>query len=782
MRPTMATGRVRAWPSGDDSPLFAVADRLKSSRLDLSLPSLIATLSYLAASASGAHPTGVAFLDHLYPALIGALAALAGTKAARGSLLWLAVVTASLSRGSLLIAGTACLLLAFAGTFTRVRSPILGSLTAASSFQVLLHWPPLGFQGSTALIAVVAMVPLFVSALRSLSSLRRRWLTALLVCLAAAASASAIAVGVAALMVRNQVQQGSSLAQSAFDTLKSGNIGQATSQLGVATADLAAAGRTLGSWWTAGSLAVPLAAQQRQALTVAVAVAREITATAEADASAIDFAQLHITNGSIDLAAVQALVTPLGNMTASLTNGARQLAAVASPWQLAPIASNIAKLNSEITKVSNSASIASMAAKDAPSLLGADGTRRYFIGFLDPSESRGLGGLLVWYGELTATDGHLKLTSYGDAGTIASQLQAKGGGRLSGPPAYLARYGQFKPQDTFIDVPYSPDLPTVTTVVSQLYQQVGHRPIDGMLILDAKSVAAILRATGPLQVPGFGRLTGTNTAQMLLKGQYALYPTVADQAARKAALADALKLAADRLAGGSLPGVRTLAGDLAPQVATGDLLFWSVHHSDQPLLYRTGLAGAFPSPDGGDLLSFITQNAANNKTDAYLQRSISDNVLYNPASGQVQSTVTAVLHNSAPDKGLSPLVIGSYPGSGLAPGSDLVWFSVYSPLALSGATVDGSPVTLDPTPELGVNTYSGYVDVPSGATAKVVVKLAGKVSQGTYSLVLHDQPMVLADHASVTVTAIGSGWRPAQSPDWTVPQGLNVFRTFRFIR
>ena len=776
----MAIGEIRVPPWATASAAITRFARLRTRGPEFPLPTLIAAASYLAASTADVHPTGLAFLDHLYPALLGGLGAFAGSRANRGSILWLAVVAAALCRGSLLLAGALCLLVAVGGTFTTNASPILGSASAALSVQVLLHLPPIGLQGATAATACVALMPLLVSSTRSLPIRVRQWATVVGVCLAVGATASAIAVGVAALMVRQQVDQGGSTAQAAIATLKSGNLAEATGQLKIATAELNAADRTLNSWWTAGASVVPLVAQQRQALTVSVSVARNIAAAAQANASAIDFSQLHVTNGAIDLAAVRALDAPLNNLGAALASGTSRLASVASSWQLAPIASKVAKLQSDITNVTKITRLASMAVRDAPSLLGADGTRRYFVGFLDPAESRGLGGLLVWYGELTATNGHIRLTSYGDAGAIANQLQAKGGGHLSGPPSYLARYGQFKPQDTFIDVPYSPDLPTVTSVVSQLYQQLGHHPIDGMLILDAKSVASILNATGPLQVPGFGTLTGANTEQMLLEGQYAKYPTVADQAARKAALADALKLAAGRLAGGTLPGIRTLVGDLAPDVTTGDLLFWSLHPSDQALLYATGLAGAFPTTNGGDLLSVITQNAANNKTDAYLQRSISDKVVYNPATGAVQSTVTATLHNSAPDRGLSPLVIGSYAGSGLAPGSNLVWFSVYSPLTISNATVNGKVAALTSTPELGVNTYSGYVDVPSGATARVVVTLHGVLEGETYNIVLHDQPMVLPDHVVVDVTAVGAHWRAEQNDTWLVPTRLNAFRSFRF--
>ncbi len=743
-------------------------------------PTLVGVASYLGASVSGVHPTGNVFLDHFYPAALGALVAIAGARAARGSLLWLTVVACALSRGYLLVPAAGALVLGFAGTLPRTKVPALGALTAAMSLQVVLRWPPIGFQGATALAGVVATAPVLISALKSLPGRRRRQLLWGAATLAGAAAALSTATAVSALMAKSQLQQGSAEARSALESIKSGDVTLATDQLRTAAVELTSAESSLGSWWSDGAAVVPLVAQQRRALVTATSVAQDIATTAASNVTAIDFSALHVTHGTVDLGAVAALTVPLDRITSVLEAGSAQLASVSSPWQLAPIASNITKLQSEITSVHHSLSLAATATREAPSLLGASGTRRYFVGFLDTAESRGLGGLLVWYGELTATNGHLSLSSFGDAGAIANELASKGGGHLSGPASYLARYGQFKPQDTFIDVPYSPDLPTVTNVVSQLYEQAGHKPVDGMLVLDANSIASIISATGSMQVPGLGELTGSNTAQMLLKTQYALYPNVADQPARKQALAAALSLAARRLTGSSLPSAQTLVRDLAPDVKTGDLLFWSVHRSDQELLYQTGLAGAFPRSQGGDLLSFITQNAANNKVDAYLERSVAYRVSYEPSTGRVQSTVTAVLHNSAPSHGLSPLVIGSYADSGLPSGSDLLWFSVYTPLALSSATVNGSVATLTSTPDLGVNTYSGYVEVPAGATSKVVVNLQGTVAKGAYTLVLHDQPTATQDHTTVSVSASGPG-APPGSYTWDVPAGLNVFRSFRFI-
>ena len=167
-----------------------------------------------------------------------------------------------------------------------------------------------------------------------------------------------------------------------------------------------------------------------------------------------------------------------------------------------------------------SASLAAQLVQAAPSLLGGDGVRHYFIAFMTPAESRGLDGLDRRLRRATADQGHLTLTRSGDIGQLNAAMP-RGGGHLTGPADYLARYGRFLPQDDrFQDVSYAPDLPTVADVIQQLYPQVGGSSIDGVLALDPYGLAALIRLTGPIEVPGLGKLTSANTANELLEGQY----------------------------------------------------------------------------------------------------------------------------------------------------------------------------------------------------------------------------------------------------------------------
>ncbi|MDA8044195.1 MAG: DUF4012 domain-containing protein [Actinomycetota bacterium] len=741
---------------------------------------VIIAAAAVAGAVSGCHPLAVPIYDPVYDAVWSALVVALAVRAGRGSLIWLAVVATALSHGWVLIPAALALVLAVAHAFRDEACPPLNALVAALGLGASMHWTFHVFQGASALAAVGGAVPVLVSGLVGLSPRVRR-----LVLLAGVGAVMAVCIlviplGVAALTTRGRIDQGIGDAQDALHKLTGGNVSAGRQELTAAAEDFRTSRDSLGAWWTAGARLVPVVSEQRAALVDGVAVARAVTQAARVESSQVDVASLRYSGGGVDLAKVKSLAGPLNNIEVVLARADSVLRRAGNDWDIGAISHRLDTLRSDISRARSSIALGQQVVQDSPSLLGADGVRHYFVAFMDPPESRGLGGIIAWYGILTADQGRLTLTSEGDPLNFEAQLAQRGGGHLSGPSSYLNRYGQFRPQDHPVDLTYSPDLPTVTDVVSQIYSELGHPPIDGMLVLDPKSVSAVLAYAGPVYVSGFGELTPENTAELLDKGQYALYPRPDQQGARKEVLDAALKAASEQLTHGSV-NVRALASDLSPLVHSGDLLFWSTHAGDQALLRRIGLAGSFPPAAGGDLLSFISQNAANNKVDAYLQRTLDYHVTFDPADGFVSSTLDVSLHNAAPSSGLPDEVIGSYPGSGLPLGSDLLWYSIYTPLQLSGATLDGRPITLREEGEFGLRTYSGYVSIRSGVTEKLHVELAGRVTRGSYRLQLHSQPTVLPDRILVTVKG-SPGWRTDAIGTWQPPLQSNPTHIFRFSR
>lgn len=743
------------------------------SRIEEAAAGALVVASAVAGALAGAHPTGTPVVDPLYGALFAATVTAAATVAGRATILWLAAVVTGFSRGYVIFPALASLVLGFTGAVTRRPVRALNAAAAAVAAQVALRLPHTGFQGGSALVAAAAVAPCLIHALTLLPRPVRRavaWTSATVVVLAVVLS---VPVAVEAALSHNRAALGTTAAEEALRSVGDGDATGGKTQLLAAQTDFASVAGRLGAWWTAGARLVPVVSQQRNAALTGAEVARDVSAVSAAEAGRIDFARLHFRGSGVDLAQVQQLRAPLQRVDAVLTSGLRRLQSSDSGWLVQPLASRLSLVTGKVAKAQRSASIASEAVADAPSLLGGVAPRHYMVVVMDPSESRGLGGLVVFYGLMTVSHGHLSLEQFQDISKLNALALDHGGVKLTGPPDFLARYGQ-NPARYAQNATYPPDLPTVTDVLGQVYHRAYGKSLDGVLVIDPRSIASLLSIAGDVQVAGIGELTPANAEQVLEKGQYVAYPSPTQQTVRRAAFVEALKQVLSRLTAMPLPGPREMANTLDPDVQAGDLLFWSVHPGDQALLRRIGLAGAFPPAAGSDLLGVVTSNAGANKIDAYLQRTITDRVEYHSSSGQVTATVQVVLHNGAPASGLSPDVIGSFSGSGLPPGTNSLWLSLYSPLQLAGAEMGGRTLSMATVGELGVQTYSAFLSIPPGGTVTVTFRLHGSVAPGGYALHVYGQPMVLPDRTDVTVSSGGRSvsWSPrGHSRDFRVFSG-----------
>jgi hypothetical protein len=730
---------------------------------------VLAAAAAVGGALAGCHPTGVAVMDAFYGAALAALVTVAASRAHRSSLLAMAAVGFAMSRSWLWLPAGVALALAFGSVFQRRSYRRTGALVGAIAVQALLRWPHFGFHGLTALVAVAAVAPVFVSAWRRQASrVRRIWLRSVLGVLGLGVVLCLPAL-VTGFLARAPVTQSDAAARDALKEIEAGQGPKATAQLKTAATAISAAHGRVAGWWDLGAYLVPGMAQQQRAIYYGTKAGQQLTVVAAGQAKAIDFTALRYRDGSVDLSSIASLGAPLARLQAAVATAQATLRHAGSPWLAAPVASRVSSLGTQLARADQATSLARAGVQAAPGLLGGDGTRHYLVAFMTPAETRGLGGFIGAYGELTVDQGRITLTRSGRAVDLTQNPSP--GLKLTGPPSYLARYGAFAPQDNFEDLTYSPDFPTVDQVISEMYPQVGGDPIDGVMVIDPAALASLLRFTGPIALPDLaGQLTAANAANVLLRQQYLTATTTTD---RHDLLQEALAVGFKRLTSGSLPLPKTLDSVLGPDVSQGRLLFWSNHPGEQSLLRRLGLAGSFPTPGpGSDLLAVTVANAGNSKIDAYLHEQVTDHVRYDPATGHVRATVAVTLHNAAPSTGLPGYVIGSYQGSGLAPGTSFLWLSLYSPLLLTESSLDGHPTGFSPgIAELGVKAYSTFVMIPAGSTSTLSVTFDGSVTPGPdYGLTVRLQP--LANPQSVSVSADPpAGWAEASPTTWTAGTG-----------
>ena len=310
--------------------------------------------------------------------------------------------------------------------------------------------------------------------------------------------------------------------------------------------------------------------------------ASELAEQATTSVAQVNVESLRVVKGVIDVDAIEVLERPFGDINAALQRMSAVLASARSPWLVSPVGNRIDQVADDVDELVEQTDRAVAAVQLAPSMLGRDGPRTYFVAFTTPAEARGLGGFMGTWAELRADDGRLTVVRTGQTGELTGAMRAAPP-VLAGPDDYLARYGRFgagldgKPVaiDFWSNVTMSPDFPSVTDVFAQLYPASGGREIDGAIAVDVESIARFLELTGPIQVEGPDgtiQLTSSDAVQYLLRDQYT---EIADPAVRDAVLEAITTQLINDVFSGDLPGPRALAATLGPAMAQGRVVVWS---------------------------------------------------------------------------------------------------------------------------------------------------------------------------------------------------------------
>lgn len=736
---------------------------------------VVAVGAAVAAAFSGAEPTGWVVSDLAWTAGFALVVVLAAARARRWTWLVLAGVTATAAQGGVALAiSLAALLVAFVAAAldrqTREYQPLVGAVVGALALQVLLRLHDIEPTGASALITAAATAPVIVSGLRRCSSRTRNawgWGIAVFVVVAGLA---AVGLAVAAFSAQPDLSAGITQARNGFDKARDGEGAVAARRFTRSAASFGTAHDTLTAPWALPARLVPVLGQQAAAVQIMSDEGASLASSAAAAATDADVDELRFQDGAIDLDLVASFEQPLRDAEAALQGAADAVDAVQSPWLVQPLASRVEKFDDEVDQALPDAQIAIQGVELAPALLGGEGERHYFLAFLTPSENRSLGGFMGSFGELTAIDGDLQLTRSGSIEDVELPARANNA-TLSGPEEYLARYDRFDIPNFMGDAGLSPDMPSVGQVLSELYPQAGGQPVDGVIAVDPVALQAMLNFTGPITVTGYPEpLTAENAADVLLRQQYLTFDQRAD---RKDFLEEATQKTFDLLTTGDLPGPRQVTQLLGPMVDQGRLMAFGAAEDEQAFFEQVGLDGAFPRHRGGDLFGLVTNNAANNKIDIFMERTIDYAASYDPTTGAVESTATITIANNAPPSGLPDVILSSgdrIRGGDTPLGTSGVNFSVYSPLRLDDAVARsalGEGVQfMTSEQEFGMFVYSARINIPAGQSVTFELRLSGTIdASDTYRLTVANQPTVNPDTMTLSVSPQagytaegGGGW------------------------
>ena len=390
----------------------------------------------------------------------------------------------------------------------------------------------------------------------------------------------------------------------------------------------------------------------------------------------------------VDVQRVARAAGPL-QIAAQSVAGAQAGVARLRPSWLPVVADARSELLDQLTPLASSSGKAATAARLLPPMLGMDGTRRYFVGFQNPAEARGTGGLLGAYAIVTADRGRVRVARLG-----ANYQLPELPDQVPGLDAdYVARYGAQGAVDLWVNANVSPDFPEVARTWLAMWRAGTGQQLDGALALDPTVLAAVVRATGPLRAAGVGEVTADQVEPLVLREQYAISQ---DVKTRRDAMVGVGRAAIEALLAGRADPRRLLTelGGVG-----GHALVESSRQDEQDLLGQAGLSGAVstaPTP----YAQAVVVNAAGGKLDAYLDTSL-DYRATRCSSDAREVVVTVRLHNDAPTSGLAPYVVvrADDPPYRTVPGQNRTDLRVLVTRGaqLTAAALDGRPL-LAPTP------------------------------------------------------------------------------------
>ena len=526
--------------------------------------------------------------------------------------------------------------------------------------------------------------------------------------------------------------------------VSSGNLDAARADArDIASRAHTAHGLTTGpAWWVAAN--IPWIGEPAQ-------VARGLTAQADvlgrdAIPGVIDLAD-QVSNGSfrtgttIDVARLAA-AQPTVTRAAGLTAGAlTQVQSLPDKTWLSSVDRARTKFQSELASINTELANASSTLQVLPNALGQHGVKRYFLGFENEAESRGLGGIPGQYAILLADNGKLSFEHFGPDDELSGLSPD-----VTLPADYTAAYGGSTPTEVFANSDISANFPYAAQIWAADWQKKTGEHVDGAIAIDPNALSYLLRVTGPATTADGRTVSADNVVALTEQQVYALYP---DPAARKIYLVGVAHALADKLLAGGDTHQLILA--LSRSATERRLTIWTADASTERFLDSVNYAGTVGSKPG-PYSGFVVANSAGTKLDYYLQRSVAYVRMGCGASST--ATVTLTLHNAAPTSGLPAYVVDRSDTNAASskPGDNrmLVSYLATAGATIDSMTIDGQPVKVFLGKENGLTMIIADVELPVSSTRTIVVHVSEPAAAAPVQILR--QPLA----TSLTVSTSGS--------------------------
>ncbi|WP_308930049.1 DUF4012 domain-containing protein [Arthrobacter sp. SLBN-112] len=419
----------------------------------------------------------------------------------------------------------------------------------------------------------------------------------------------------------------------------------------------------------------------------------------------------------------------------AVRTSSERLSAIDTSQLLPQVAAPLTEASAELKQAVGALESAADAARVAPDMLGADGTKNYLLVIQNNAEARASGGIPGALAILTLDKGKLSLgsqTSAADLGVFAPSLPVD----PEQQQIYSTRLGKYMQ-----DVNLTPDFPTAASTAKTMWEKKTGQRVDGVLSIDPVVLSYILQSTGPVAVNGPElaavkasglptELTSDNVVPTLLSDVYAKIKQPKLQDAYFAGVAKEV-FSAFSSGKGEAKGLIT---GISRGTEEGRVLVWSANTSEQSVISKYPLSGAVSGPSVSPAQFGVYFNDGTGaKMDYYVKRTV-QLVKECPADGYEQTTVRVTSTNTAPTDAATslPAYVTGAGIYGVAPGTVQTNIISYGPVQsnVESATMDGQKTPF--APYLHANRPVGVVAQQlAPGESKTVEFTFGKIVQQT---------------------------------------------------
>ncbi|BBY59373.1 DUF4012 domain-containing protein [Mycolicibacterium sarraceniae] len=455
-----------------------------------------------------------------------------------------------------------------------------------------------------------------------------------------------------------------------------------------------------------------------------------------------------LADGRLDVTALRNEEPALRKIATDATRIDLEAQAIAAPDYLGAMDKARSQLQSQTKDLAKLLQNTALAARLAPSMLGADGPRSYFIGFQTNAEARGTGGLLGGFGVVRFDNGKPEVDTLAPNTDFYRKFTP-----ISLGPEFDNQYGFTNPSSDFRNSNQSSHFPYAAQIWKSMAEQSGI-DVDGVIALDPVALSYILGATGPVVMPDGETVTKDNAVELTESTAYIRYPKPQDQPARKKFLQDIAAEVVKKVSG-HVKSPRALLDALGRAVSERRISVWSSFPEDQALLEQTPLAHIIPD-DPAPYAEVVVNNLGGNKLDYYLDRQIE--YVADGCHGDTRtSTVTVRLTNTVSDADSLPDYVAGRIGflpipSGYIPKGTM--FTSVRLLATTGAKLinvmsNGVEVSAQTDTERSHPSFEVQTVILPGQTDEMVFHLSEPIVPGAARVPV--QPLVGAVSTKVSV-------------------------------